>query len=263
MSERNSFPISSKSSYFLLLLVFFFLGGCAGSQARYTSNVVEFLYPGKDKEPAKEQAVEKTPLTPFSIPFKAGIAFVPDASSTVAGGPRRALLLSEKQKADLMERISTSMRKYPFIKAVELIPSQYLTAKGGFVNLDQIRSMYGIDVIALLSYDQVQHTDEGALSIMYWTLVGAYVIEGEKNDTSTMVDAAVFHIPDRRMLFRSAGTSHVSAKSTPVNLSEQLRKDSYSGFEKAVDGLVANLQEQFELFKANAGKPTQEDKGIK
>ena len=43
--------------------------------------------------------------------------------------------------------------------------------------------MFGIDVIVLLSYDQVQFRDEGLLSLTYWTVVGAYTIPGEKNDT--------------------------------------------------------------------------------
>ena len=238
----------------ILLTVIGILTGCAGTQARHTSNLVEFLYPGQEKE----SVAEKTPIPALPIPFRMVIAFVPDALPTVTGGPRPKLLLDEKKKADLMEKISASMKKYPFVHSIESIPSQYLVPKAGFTNLDQIRKMYGADVITLLSYDQVQHTDEGLLSIFYWTVVGAYIIEGEKNDTSTMIDAAAFYIPDRRMLFRAAGTSHVHAKSTPINLSEQLRKDSYAGFEKAVEGLVGNLQAQLVKFREKIEPPAGE-----
>ena len=60
--------------------------------------------------------------------------------------------------------------------------------------------MFGIDVIALVSYDIVQFTGEGLSSISYWTLVGAYAVRGEKNDTHTMIDAAVYDIASRKHL---------------------------------------------------------------
>jgi rhombotail lipoprotein len=122
--------------------------------------------------------------------------------------------------------------------------------------------MYGVDVIVLLSYDQVQYTDEGLLSISYWTLVGAYVIQGEKNDTSSMIDAAVYHIPSRKMLFRAPGISQVKGSATPVNLQEQLREDSKQGFTKASENMVANLKEQLELFKEKVKESPEEYKVV-
>ena len=148
-----------------------------------------------------------------------------------------------------MVRVSSEFRALPFVKDIELIPTAYLTKSGGFTNLDQVRKKYGIDVIALLSHDQVQHTDEGLLSLSYWTIVGAYIIKGEKNDTSTMVDAAVYDIPSRKMLFRAPGASQIKGSATLVNLSEQLRTDSSNGFRLATDDLVANLQDELNRFK--------------
>ncbi|WP_372679817.1 rhombotarget lipoprotein [Desulfosarcina sp.] len=109
--------------------------------------------------------------------------------------------------------------------------------------------MYGIDVITLVSYDQVQHTDEGMLSLSYWTIVGAYTVRGEKNDTGTMVDAVLYDIPSRKMLFRAPGTSRIKGSSTLVNLSEQLRTDSLNGFHLAADNLVTNLQLELDRFR--------------
>lgn len=34
--------------------------------------------------------------------------------------------------------------------------------------------MTGADIIALISYDQVQFTDEGLASLSYWTVLGYY-----------------------------------------------------------------------------------------
>lgn len=246
--------MNKKCSCLVIVALSFVLSGCAGSQARYTSNVVEFLYPDKKVE----EGVERKDVPPLVAPFKLGIAFVPDATSTVSGAQRRTLSLSEQQKGDLMGKIASVVDQHPFVRETALIPSQYLVPKGAFGNLDQLRAMYGIDVILLMSYDQLQHTDEGALSIMYWTLIGAYVVSGEKNDTSTMIDAAAFYIPSRKMIFRASGNSHVKASATLVNLSEQLRKDSYAGFEKAADDLGTNLQEQLALFEATLNREKQE-----
>jgi rhombotail lipoprotein len=109
--------------------------------------------------------------------------------------------------------------------------------------------MHGIDVIALISYDQVQNTSEDLLSIAYWTIVGMYVVKGERNDTNTMMDTAVYHIPSRKLLFRAPGTSLIKGSATPVNLAEQLRKDSYDGFVKADSDMIANLHVELERFK--------------
>lgn len=216
------------------------------TQSRYASSVVDYLYPKQD--------VAEVPTIPqLSLPLRVGVAFVPE-SSRMSSVDR----LTEKDKMNLMRRISDEFRSLPFVKDIELIPSAYLTPQGSFTNLDQIRTMYDIDVITLLSIDQVQHTDEGLLSLSYWTIVGAYVVRGEKNDTSTMMDAAVYDIASRKMLFRAPGTSHIKGSATLVNLSEQLRKDSAEGFSLAADNLVVNLHDQLKLFQEKVKERPQE-----
>jgi len=216
------------------------LFGCAElmpkKDVRYASSVVDYLYPDKD-------VVEVPTIPHLSLPLRVGIAFVP-------GGDVAAQRLNEKERFDLMDTISAEFRKLPFVKEIEPIPSAYLIAGGGFANLDQIRTMYGINVIALISYDQVQHTDEGLMSLSYWTIVGAYIVKGEKNDTSTMLDAAIYDIPSRKMLFRAPGINRFKATATLVNLNEQLRADSSQSYLLASDDLVNNLQLQLEGFQA-------------
>ena len=96
---------------------------------------------------------------------------------------------------------------------------------------------------------KAQFTDEGLASISYWTLVGAYLVKGEKNDTQTMLDAAVYDISSRKMLFRAPGLSTIKSSATLVNQSEQSRVDSVAGFTEAGQSMVKNLQEQLEQFK--------------
>jgi rhombotail lipoprotein len=226
----------------LLLGISLLAGGCAGlvegKKSRQTSSVVDFLYPN-------ESNVVEKPATPeLTLPINVGIAFVP-----TSGGHSSDQRLDTNQKMELMERIADDFRKYDFINNIEIIPTEYLRNGGSFDNLEQIKTMYGIDVVTLLSYDQVQYTDEGLVSLTYWTIVGAYIFKGEKNDSSTMIDATVYDIASRKMLFRAPGTSQVKGSATFVNQSEELREDSRKGFKIAADNLIVNLKAELDRFK--------------
>jgi rhombotail lipoprotein len=226
--------------------------GCA-STTRNATSVVDYLYPNSDR-------VETPSVPTLTLPLRVGIAFVPGASSTTRSAamlpsasmiyrPGESFVLTEKRKQDLMQEVANHFKKYPFIKEIEPIPSAYLTPRGSFANLDQFKTMYGISAIVLLSYDQTQFTDEGALSLAYWTIVGAYVVKGEKNDTHTMLDAVVYDIPSRKMLFRAPGTSMVKGSATPINLGEQQRADSEAGLSIAAKEMIANLDLQLGAFQ--------------
>jgi len=236
--------------FFLLPLLVMFLAGCGTHQTRAKSSVVDYLYPG-----GTEKIV--TPSIPvLTLPLKVGIAFVPEqkterrgarlwsGSGVVGGGA-----LTSAKKSELLETVAANFRELDFVSEIEVIPSEYLTHNGSFSNLEQIKTMYGIDVIALVSYDQVQFTDEGLLSLTYWTIVGAYVVSGEKNDTSTMLDTVVYDIKSKKMLFRAPGTSLVEGNATPINLSEELRADSIKSFEEAAVKMSENLNTQLSNFK--------------
>jgi len=238
--------------------------GCAlwnsltGSQRSHqASSVVEYLYPNK------AEPVETPTIPTLSLPLKVGIAFVPGDQRTGRHGRSGEPAFTEKEKIALMEEVSSHFKKYPFVKSIELVPTAYLTPRGSFPNLDQLRTMFGVDVIVLLSYDQAQFTDEGFLSLSYWTLVGAYLVRGEKNDTNTMMDAAVYDIPSRKMLFRAPGISRVKGSATPINLTEQLRGDSETGFKEAAKHLVVNLEQELEKFQERVKKSPEEIKIVK
>jgi rhombotail lipoprotein len=242
-------PIRMLMCFVSVMVLAIIVSGCMGfygaNKSRYRSSVVEYLYPDKDVQ-------EVSSVPHLSLPLKVGIAFVPESGDLGMPG------LSEKEKMDLMERISSEFRKLPFIRDITIIPSAYLTKSGSFTNLDQIKNMHSVDEIVLVSYDQVQHTDEGMLSLAYWTIVGAYVVKGEKNDTSTLMDAVVYDIASRKMLFRAPGTNHIKGKATMVNLSEKLRADSSESFRLAADDLVVNLRAELERFKIKVKEMPQE-----
>jgi len=214
-------------------------------EKRRANSLYNYLYAAE----AGHRDVETIPR--LSLPLRVGMAFVPGDRPKGSANytSREDAGFTENQKMDLMKQISGEFKSYPFIKSVELVPTAYLVPRGGFANLDQIRTMYGVDVMVLLSYDQVQFTDEGLLSLTYWTIVGAYVIQGEKNDTQTMLDGAVYDIASRKLLFRAPGISAVKGSATPVNLTEQLRRDSDKGFKESATNLVAGLKVQLDDFR--------------
>ncbi|MFV2056527.1 MAG: rhombotarget lipoprotein [Thiohalomonadales bacterium] len=239
---------------FLLIFVISLLG-CTNQQIRSRSSIVDYLYPnGSD---VKEQPSVPT----LRLPLNVGIAFVPDQKITSQG--RNAWTgftgtvgsaLTSVSKSELLEKVASGFRNLDYVNDIEVIPSVYLTASGGFSNLAQIQTMYGIDIIALVSYDQVQFTDSGALSLTYWTIVGAYVVSGEKNDTSTMLDTVVYDIKSKKMLFRAPGTSVIKGQATPINISKELRVDSIKGFNLAAEKMTTNLETQLEKFREKIKK---------
>lgn len=231
------------------VLITLFLSGCASQKVNTKSSVMEYLYP-------KSGDNFVTPSIPhLKLPLRVGVAFVPESQENSYAnnfwtGRSYSGKISEAKKSEILEEVSEKFRGLDFVSNIEVIPTAYLTPRGSFSNLSQIKTMYGIDVIALVSYDQVQFTDAGALSLSYWTIVGAYIVSGEKNDTSTLMDTVVYDISSKKMLFRAPGSSRVKGNSTPINLSEELRADSIQGFETAADDMVINLKNQLSTFKA-------------
>lgn len=234
----------------LLLAVFAILlsqTGCTHVHQRKhhrASSVVSFLYPGTERPLADQR------IPVLNLPLKVGIAFVPATSERWADG------LAESQKQSLLARVAAEFKAYPFVESIELIPSMYLRKGGGFENLDQVRTMLGVDVIALVAYDQMQFTDGDWTSLAYWTIVGAYIVQGNRNDSHTMMEAAVYDIDSRRLLFRAPGVSQIKARSSLADAPRELRQDSARGFDEATTEMIANLKTQLGQFRERAKQPS-------
>lgn len=225
----------------LAVVLLSLLTGCASlwhqqDTHAQSGSAVEYLFPDAKQAPQLSPGV--TTLRP---PVKVGIAFAPAAQWGSA--------LPEQQKTLLLEKVKGNFASLPYVGKIEVIPSSYLRAKGGFANLEQVARMFDVDVVALVSYDQVQFVDNGVLSMLYWTIVGAYVIQGDRYDVQTMVDAAVFDVASKKLLFRAPGTSRVKGSSTLVNYSEASREARAAGFDAAVNDLIPNLKGELERFR--------------
>ena len=215
---------------------------CVSVQHRVRSNALEFLYPkGTEAVPAGDVTLK--------LPVRVGVAFAPAAATWEDR-------FTSNQKQALLKQVVDAFTGRPGIAGVEAISPGYLTAGGGFADLDRLRAAFGIDLVALISYDQMQFSETGRASWAYWTIVGLYVVKGEKNQTQTFMDAAVYDIPSRALLFNASGQSAIGGASTPIDQARVLRDRSGEGFEQATADLIANLGTALETFEKQAATGT-------
>ncbi|SDR91336.1 rhombotarget lipoprotein [Opitutus sp. GAS368] len=229
------------------------LGGCAtwyNSSRHEANSVVQFLYPDQSQPFIQPQ------IPTLRLPLRVGVAFVPPAPSKGQAW-RAPEMISETQKALLLRRVAAEFKALPFVQSIEIVPTTYLRPGGGFDNLDQLHGLMGIDVVALVSYDQAQNTSDTPWSLSYWTIVGAYFVPAQKNDTHTLMEAVVYDIPSRSLLFRAPGVSMVNGHSTPIRTDAELRADSARSLDEAAKDLTVNLQQELELFKVRAKEEPQ------
>lgn len=222
------------------------MGGAGGARQGVSSSLVDYLYPGGEQPPQFDGSVPE-----LKLPLRVGLAFVPAASGSTPG-------LSEAHKAELLSRVRAAFQAKEYIANIEVIPDTYLRSRRGFEGLEQVGRLYQLDVMALVSYDQVVHTDERASSILYWTIVGAYVVKGSKNDVQTFVDTAILDVPTRRLLFRAPGTDKITANTTLIGSTETLRENREESFSRAMQDMTGNLNVELGRFRERI----KEDKSV-
>ena len=245
MCRKPSSSLICKITACLFLLL---LSGCAtlfrSPQEHRAASVVDYLYPNASESPQLRS--ETTTLRP---PVRVGIAFVPGGEWDTGA--------SEQAKRLLLERVKAAFAQYPYIGSIEVIPSGYLRARGGFDNLDQVAHMFNVEIVALLSWDQLQFNDTRAAAVLYWTIVGAYVIRGDKYDVQTLVDASVFDVASRKLLFRAPGSSREKGSGTLASFSERSRNARDRGYQQAVEDLIPRLKASMDDFRERLKHETQ------
>jgi rhombotail lipoprotein len=198
---------------------------------------MDFLYPNKEA-----RAVHSAEVPLLTLPVKVGIAFVPST-----GFQKEAV--HSKDQYELLEKVKAAFVQYDYIDRIEVIPSTYLAGGDGFNTLEQVGRLYDVDVMALVSYDQVTQSVENNAALLYWTIVGMYVIPGNENTVQTFVDTAVFDIKSRKMLFRAPGISKLEKRTTAIGIDETLAEKSMQGFDLAVTDMTKNLDDELARFK--------------
>lgn len=203
-----------------------------------SSSLVDFLYPSGEKPPAVDDVVPH-----LDLPVRVGIAFVPAAYGTDA-------TLSEARKSNLLADVRAAFVDRDFIANIEVIPETYLRSGRGFDAVDQVARLYDLDVIALVSYDQVSVSEDTKASILYWTIIGAYFIPASAHDVHTLVDTAVFDVKTRKLLFRAPGSNTLKETSTLVDSPKELREQRDKSFSAAMRDMTTNLAKELDVFKS-------------
>ena len=243
--------MSHSSPSLAVLVAACLAAACTTPPVTQRAAVLDYLYP------------TGSPVTPATdvhlvLPLRVGLAFAPGGTATdrtVApwdwNAPYQQVFDAASQQG-LLERIASAFRDTEGVASIEIVPESYLRPGGGFENVDQLRSMLGIDLLAMVSYDQTQLQDFDRSSLAYWTVVGAYFVEGNENETHTFVDVTVFDIPSHALLFNAAGRSRLENESTALEANDALRRDSRRGFEQAIDDALVQLAQALERFREQA-----------
>src|SRR5262245_64811183 len=179
-APRACGEVSMKLRHVLLGLAFtLLLTGCdvfepwrchghCQSSARSSSSLVSFLYPSGAVLPAENS------IPQLRLPVRVGIAFIPESTSGGAVG------LEAARREEILERIRKRFADRKFVSQIVVIPDYYLRGRGGFESLAGVQRLYSVDVLALVSYDQVTYRDQNDWSLTYMTIVGAFMFKGSQ-----------------------------------------------------------------------------------
>lgn len=225
-----------------VVLALLLVAGCSSlwnlgeSRSGVSSSLVDYLYPKGEIPPETNTAIPH-----LKLPLRVGIAFVPDQSGRSS--------ISEATKMQLLENVKAAFADREYIEHIELIPDTYLRSSKGVGGMQQVARLHGVDIMALVSYDQVAVSEDNPSSFLYWTIVGSYVIKATSNEVQTFVDTAVFDVATVRLLFRAPGANQSSDRSTLVESDEVVRKTKDSSFSEAMNAMTQNLASELDRFR--------------
>jgi rhombotail lipoprotein len=215
---------------------------CASSchtQDHNASSLVSFLYPD-GKIPPQSDAIPE-----LHVPLRVGLAFLPSQ------GYGSDAKLDAAHKEQLLERIRQRFADRKFVSEIVVIPDYYLTTNKGFSGLEGVQRLYNIDLMALVSYDQVSNVDDNNLSLGYITIVGAYVLKGTRHDVTTLVDLAVVSPATRSLVLRAGGTDTRHGNTTLVDADREKRVAGSASFDGATDQMIEHFDTALTKFEAD------------
>jgi len=212
-----------------------FLGGQEQFRQGASSSLVDFLYPDGTVPPRSDGRMPH-----LELPLRVGIAFVPSDSYRD---------ISETDKQALLDKVASEFRDRPYVQSIDTIPDTYLRSASGIHGMQQVASLYDIDVMALVSYDQVSYSGERDSALLYWTIVGTMFVKGNSNEVQTMIDTAVFDAETAKLMFRAPGVHKQQKNTTLVDNSRNLRQLQTTSFDAATGDMIVNLERELVTFK--------------
>ena len=202
-----------------------------------STSLVEYLYPDGEIPPEEDSAAPH-----LRLPLRVGLAFVP-ARVHSRVGPTAA------ERTRLLEDVRSQFVGLDYVEDIVVIPETYLGAAGNSAGMQQVARTFGVDVMALVSYDQVTHTQQNEQALMYWTLVGAYIFEGTDHETRTFIDLAVVDVATRQLLLRAPGYNERKGDVTLARENESLRRNSREAMKSASEEMQRNLAVELARFE--------------
>ena len=227
------------------------LGGCSwmdgrhGRSAQTSTPLVDFLY-ADGKVPVQDAQPE------LHLPIRVAVSFLPAANGPY--GPQPGAIDRDK----VLVAVREHFRSLPYVTEIVIIPDYYLhSGKGdGLAQIEQLSRLYRIDLFALVSYDQIQNSFQNDRALAYWTIVGAYFVRGDRNETHTLLDMAVIDPKSRALVLRAGGTSALKGNVTGVEAEQHSVAQIKRGFELATDQLIVNFSRELADFETRVREGT-------
>ncbi len=217
------------------------LSGCSwlcsdmrpGREQQSSTPLVDFLYTD-GKVPQQDAQPE------LHLPIRVAVSFLPGGA-----GPRN-LQPGAIEREKVLSALREHFKALPYVSEIVVVPDYYLHAgKGdGFTQIEQLARLYRFDLFALVSYDQLQNSYQNDRSLAYWTIVGAYFVRGDRNETHTLLDVAVIDPKTRSLVMRAGGTSALKGNVTAVDAEHHSEAQSSRGFELATEQLIVNFSRE-------------------
>ena len=143
-----------------------------------------------------------------------------------------------------------SENSVPELSEIVIIPDYYLAAQRGFAGLEAVQRLYSVDVMALVSYDQVMHAEQNNWSLGYLTIVGMYVLKGNRYDVSTLVDLAVVDPATRSLILRAGGIDTRHGNTTMIGERRESREAGGAAFSAASGQMIQHFDAALTDFEA-------------
>jgi rhombotail lipoprotein len=212
--------------------------GCS-THGHNSSSLVEFLYPHGSLPP------EQNTIPQLRVPLRVGLAFLPAHQMDASGA------LDAAHQQELLERIRQRFLSRKFVADIVILPDYYLSSRQGFEGLAGLQRLYNVDVMALVSYDQVTHQDSNNWSLGYLTIVGAYVLKGDRHDVSTLVDLAVVDPASRSLVLRAGGTDTRHGNTTLIDSQRDTREATRESYDAAAEQMIQRFDAALATFEAD------------
>ncbi len=238
---------------FIVLVSVLALSGCSifGQQKvrhNKSTSLVEYLYPDGHIPDNQERPV-------LNLPLRVGLAFIPEQNQSNT--------ISSASKLELLNEVKSTFAQLDYVATIEVIPKTYLRNQSNTNHFKQLAQLYQLDVMALVSYDQIVNRKENMLALTYLTIVGTYIFPGSHFDVSTLLDLAVIDVNTKRLLFRAAGTHASKGLAAEAYTAHQYDLHQNKHFKIAMQEMTSSLVIEVARFEKRLKEKRPDDIVVK